>query len=114
MSKKLFTNDNVYTPGSSRFLSILSWSVSAVLLLFLCLAHIFVMLCFSLNWYVSAIVAPIALLVSLIVGSWLARREGLIGWQGITPSLIALTVVGASLFLASKFFDMSWDGLWYH
>jgi hypothetical protein len=114
MNKNIFMNDNVYTPESNRFLSILSWSIAAILLIFFCLTHLIVMIYFSLNWHASAVVAPIALLLSLLTGSWLARREGLIGWQCITPSLIVITVVGASLFLASKFFDMSWDGLWYH
>ena len=30
------------------------------------------------------------------------------------PPAIALSIVGISLALAASFFDMSWDGLWYH
>lgn len=114
MTTKYITNSNVSTLEPKCNLSTLCWSTAAILLTFFCLTHLIVMICFSLNWRVSAVVAPIALLVSLIAGSWLARREGLISWQIITSSFVAITIAGISLFLASKFFDMSWDGLWYH
>jgi hypothetical protein len=114
MNKKILPNENVDTPESNRFLSVLSWSIAAILLMSFCLTHFVVLIYFVFNCHVSPIVAPIALLLSLLAGSWLARREGLIGWQCMTPALIVITVVGASLFLASQFFDMSWDGLWYH
>ena len=58
--------------------------------------------------------APAALLLSLAAGDWLARREGLRGPLRIAPPATALAVLGVSLFLAAAFFDMSWDGLWYH
>jgi hypothetical protein len=114
MNTKTFKNEDTRTLNTNLYLSTLCWSVTAILLIVFCLTHLSVMICFGFNWHVSAVVAPIALILSLIIGSWLARREGMIGWKCVTPSLIVLTVVGASLFLASKFFDMSWDGLWYH
>jgi len=102
------------TSTSSCDLSTLSWSAAAILLLFFCLAHLGVLLCFSLGISVSPFVAPAALLVSLAVGDWLARREGLRGRLRIAPPAIALGVMAVSLILAAAFFDMSWDGLWYH
>ena len=54
------------------------------------------------------------MLLSLIVGDYLARREGIHGLIRMAPPVIALTIMGIALFLASAFFDMSWDGLWYH
>ena len=57
--------------------------------------------------------APVALLISLVVGYWLARREGLRGLLRIAPLATALAVLVAALLLAAAFFDMSWDGLWY-
>ena len=99
---------------SNRSLSTLSWSIAATLLFFFCLIHLIVMICFGLHWHVSADVVPIALLLSLIIGSWLALKEGLRDWQRVAQFLITLVIVSVSLFLASKFFDLSWDGLWYH
>ena len=99
---------------SNRDLSTLCWTVVAILLLFFCLTHLGVLLYFSSGKSVSPFVAPVALVVSLIAGNWLARREGLRGLLLIWPPAIALVVVAISLPLAAAFFDMSWDGLWYH
>ena len=72
------------------------------------------MLCFSLHLHVSATAAPTALFISLVIGDLLARRESLRGGLRIALPIIVLTVIGVALFLAAAFFDMSWDGLWYH
>ena len=72
------------------------------------------MLCFLVGSIVSPFVAPLALLLSLATGDWLARREGLRGRLRIVPPATVLTVVALAVYLASAFFDMSWDGLWYH
>jgi hypothetical protein len=114
MNIDTFTNNDAGTPKPYRSLSTLFWSVTAILLSFFCLTHFIVILCFSLHSHVSAIAAPTALLVSLVIGDWLARREGLRGGLRIAPPAIVLTVIGVALFLAAAFFDMSWDGLWYH
>jgi len=98
----------------NRLLSILCWSVTAILLAFLFLTHLGVMLCFIASVRVSLFVAPIALLAALAVGDWLARREGLRGRWRIAPPAIMLLILALALCLAAAFFDMSWDGLWYH
>jgi hypothetical protein len=100
--------------SSNCDLSTLSWSVAAILLLFLCLTYLGVLLCFGFGFSVSPFVAPIALLLALAIGVQLARREGLRGLPLIWPPAIALGVMAISLLLAAAFFDMSWDGLWYH
>ena len=92
----------------------LFWAITAILLSFFCLTHLIVMLCFSIGWHVSPFVAPVALLVSLFFGDWLARREGIHGPLRIVPPVIVLAVFALALILADAFFDMSWDGLWYH
>jgi hypothetical protein len=88
--------------------------VTAIFLSFFVFTQLSVMLCFVVGSTVSPFVAPLALLLSLATGDWLARREGLRGRLRIVPSAIVLTVVALALYLASAFFDMSWDGLWYH
>jgi hypothetical protein len=72
------------------------------------------MLCFVAGVRVSSLVAPIALLAALAGGDWLARREGLRGRMRIAPPAIMLVILTLALCLAAAFFDMSWDGLWYH
>jgi hypothetical protein len=86
----------------------------AILLAFFCFAHLGVLLSFSAGWPVSSFVAPAALLLALAAGDWLARREGLRGPLRMAPPATALVVLGVSLFLSAAFFDLSWDGLWYH
>lgn len=99
---------------SQSNLSTLCWSVSVILLSFFCLTHIGIMLGFVVGQLPSPFAAPVALFVSLAIGYWLSGREGLGGLQRFVPPAIALAVVGIALYLASLFFDMSWDGLWYH
>jgi hypothetical protein len=94
--------------------SILCWLVTAILLSFLSLTHLLVIFSFLLGWQVSAVGAPSALIISLIGGYMLGQKEGLQKWQRIFPLLISLSVVGIALLLAAAFFDLSWDGLWYH
>ena len=101
-------------PDANRSLATLAWSAAAILLAFSCFAHLGVLLCFSAGWRVSSFVAPAALLLALAAGDWLARREGLRGPLRIAPPATALAVLGVSVFLSAAFFDLSWDGLWYH
>jgi hypothetical protein len=95
-------------------ISVLCWSVTAILLTFFFLTHLIVILNFLLGWRISAAVAPSALIISLIAGYILGQREGLQGWQRIVPPVIAVCIISIALLLAGAFFDMSWDGLWYH
>ena len=53
------------------------------------------MLCFVVGSVVSPFVAPLALLLSLATGDWLARREGLRGRLRIVPPAMVLTVVAS-------------------
>jgi hypothetical protein len=81
---------------------------------FFCLTHVFVLVSFALGSRVSPLVAPIALVLALVLGDWLSRREGLSGRRRLAAPTAALGVVGLGLLLAAAFFDLSWDGLWYH
>jgi hypothetical protein len=103
---------NARVPTSA--LSTLAWSATAIFLSFFVFTQLSVMLCFVVGSTVSPFLAPLALLLSLATGDWLARREELRGRLRIVPPAIVLTMVALALYLASAFFDMSWDGLWYH
>ena len=101
-------------PESHRELATLCWSTTAILLGFFFFAQAGVLLSFSVGWRVSPLVAPAALLLALASGDWFARREGLRGRLRLGPPAMAVAVCGVSWWLAAAFFDMSWDGLWYH
>jgi hypothetical protein len=100
--------------AADRRLPTLCWSAAATVLLFLGFTHLGVMLSFGVGAAVPALLAPAALLLASVAGDWLARREGLCGRWRIAPPAVALATVALSLFLASCFFDLSWDGQWYH
>jgi hypothetical protein len=103
-----------HNPIPNRELSAIFWSITAILLSFLCLMHLGVLVCFVFKAAVSPFVAPAALLIALAIGYWLAGREWLRSIPQILPLAIAIAVVAISMLLAALFFDMSWDGLWYH
>ena len=90
------------------------WSLAGMLLAFLALTHLLVMLSFVLGWRVSPLVAPSALALSLAAADWLARKEGLRIRERLALPVLAVVIVGISFLLAGAFYDMSWDGLWYH
>jgi hypothetical protein len=95
-------------------LAAVCWAAAANLLTFFCFAHLGVIVCFAAGWRVPSYLAPAALLCALAAGDWLGRREGLGGRLRIVPPAAALAILGGSLVLSGAFFDMSWDGLWYH
>jgi hypothetical protein len=112
--KSSIRNGDVHTTTLKNHLSALCWSVTAIILSFFCSLHFFVMLSFSIGWNVSPALTPVALLLSLAAGDWLARREGVHGLLRLAPPMMVLALLALSIFLAKAFFDMSWDGLWYH
>jgi len=103
-----------HVPVFSPHLAAVCWATAANLLLFFCFAHLGVIVCFAAGRQVPFYLAPVALLCALAAGDWLGRREGAGGRWRIVPPSVALAILGASLILAGAFFDMSWDGLWYH
>ncbi len=90
------------------------WTVAAIFLLFFCLTHLGVLFCFSFGVTVPAFTASVAFLVALVGGVLFARREGMRGRQSLWAPLIAVIVAAIAWPLSAAFFDMSWDGLWYH
>lgn len=101
-------------PAVTSGFSAVCWTTAANLLIFFCLAHLGVILCFAAGWRVPSYLAPLALLGALAAGDWLGRREGIGGRLRIVPPVASLAILGVSLLLCAAFFDMSWDGLWYH
>ncbi len=95
-------------------LSALCWSIVGNLLGFLFLTQLAVVLLFAFNMKVTPFVAPAALVLAFAGGYWLAKREGMKIKYIFASLTISLITIGISLFAANAFYDMSWDGLWYH
>jgi hypothetical protein len=100
-------------PGDHE-LAVVSWAVGASLLSFLVLTHAGVVGLFAVGLPVSALLAPGCLLAAVLAGDRLARRDALAGRLRLLSALAAIGVVVGSGLLAAAFFDMSWDGQWYH
>lgn len=94
-------------------LSAFCWSLVATLSIFFCLTHLFVIASFSAGWSVSPGAAPTAFLISIVAGCLLAGRNGL-RHSSMVSMIASCAVVVVSFILANAFYDMSWDGLWYH
>jgi hypothetical protein len=97
----------------NRRISLICWSVTAILLCFLFLTYSGVLLWFVFGFGISPLTAPVALVTSLIITDQLAKRAGLAGRYRIWPIGIVIVLVALSILLSGAFFDLSWDGLWY-
>src|SRR5512134_3888659 len=100
-------------PGGQE-LSAACWSASASLLSFLVLTHAGVVGLYALGRQVPALLAPLCLVGAVLAGDHLARREGLAGRPRLLAALGAMGLVVGGALLAAAFFDLSWDGQWYH
>ena len=101
-------------PRADRVLSTACWSLALLLLGFLALTQLEVLVSFAAGWRVSPVVAPVGLVAAFGAGDWLARREGLHWRLRLAIPAAALIVVCGAVLLSAAFFDLSWDGLWYH
>ena len=99
---------------AGKDISLLCWSIVGNLLGFFFLTQFFVVLLFTVHLKVNSFVAPVALILSLTGGYWFAKREGLTKKYLFISLIISLIITIISLFIANAFYDMSWDGLWYH
>ncbi len=85
-----------------------------MLLGFLCLTHLGVMLSFLTDHAILPYVAPAALLLSLFIGHWLGKREGLSGRTRLWPLVLTFVLTVLAVAVSAAFYDLSWDGQWYH
>jgi hypothetical protein len=116
MAAKILMNSNVVTPEPNRDLSTFCWSVSLILLSFLCLTQFFVLLCFSIIWYGSVVSSLLVsthtwwawygpqlwwLPILAIVGGFAIPGRRVTRW--ITFGLAAILLTDASLVAISHF-----------
>jgi hypothetical protein len=100
--------------ASDRRLSVIAWTTAAMLLGFLCLTHLGVLISFLTSHAILAFVTPVAFVGSLILGDGLARSQGLAGRARLWPMGLAIGLTGLAIAVSAAFYDLSWDGQWYH
>ncbi len=91
-----------------------AWIAGAALLCWLGALHLLVVLGFALGAGVSPLVAPAVTVASLVFAWWLGRRTGLTARHSVATVAVVAIVLAACLALAAAFFDLTWDGQWYH
>ena len=114
MNVMITSNEKSNMLLSEKGLSVFCWSIVGNLLGFLFLTQLGVVLLFAFNMKVSPFVTPVALVLVSAGGYWLAKREGMKIKYIFASLTISLITISISLFAANAFYDMSWDGLWYH
>jgi hypothetical protein len=100
-------------PERNLHLAIVCWATSATVATFVCLLQLGAMASLLAHRWGFPVIAPIALIVALLIGYWLARREGLQGGMCLYPGGLTLILLTVSLLLSAFFYDFSWDGQWY-
>lgn len=85
-----------------------------MLLGLLCLLQLGTMLSLLAGGVGLRLVAPLALLATLIAGFWLAENDASAPASRWIPPALTLGVVGLALALSRFYVDLSWDGQWYH
>lgn len=100
--------------ASNQYLSVIAWTTAAMLLGFLCLTHIGVMLCLQINHEALPYVIPVSLAGAIFLSDRLGKREGLRGYSRLWPAGLTLGIILTATGISSVFYDLSWDGQWYH
>jgi hypothetical protein len=99
--------------GDGR-LATVSWIATGVIAAFLGLGQLGAMVSLMMGGAAFGYVAPFALMAALSLGYWLAVREGLTKGMRWWPLALVLGLLGLALALSAFYYDLSWDGEWYH
>jgi hypothetical protein len=95
-------------------LTSICWVTCASVAAFLCFLQLGAMASLLAGRAGFALIAPTALTAALSGAYWLARREGLQGSMCWWPIGLTVILLASSLLLSAFFYDLSWDGQWYH
>jgi hypothetical protein len=90
------------------------WAIALSLLLFLCSIQSVILLNFVLGSNFLKYSIPISLFLSISFLYIIYKDRILPKYFWIKIVFLFLAVILSSVFFAGQFYDMSWDGLWYH
>jgi hypothetical protein len=99
---------------NNQALSALCWQTACILAAFLCLTHAGMMLSLTAHRAGIRWVAPAGLGLALLGGWWLGGKLQLAGWRRFQAPLLGFALIAVSLAASAWYFDLSWDGQWYH
>lgn len=68
--------------------------------------------CLFFKITINSFILPIAYLISIFIGFVMIKKISL--REFLIMEFIVLTVIIITLILTGKFYDISWDGMWYH
>ncbi|HVU36442.1 MAG TPA: hypothetical protein VHE61_23590 [Opitutaceae bacterium] len=108
------TTATVPPTANDHRLAVTCWAATAILASFLCLTQLGAMLSLLAGRVGFTAVAPVGLVLAFLLGDRLAVRAGLSGRSRWWPAGIALGVFAAAVTVSAWYFDLSWDGQWYH
>ncbi len=95
-------------------LASICWITSASVAAFLCFLQLGAMASLVAGRAGFALVAPMGFIAASLTGYCLARREGLRSGVCWVPGGLTLVLLSASLLTSAFFYDLSFDGQWYH
>ena len=90
------------------------WIVAAILGLLICLLQAGAMASLLANQAGFRCLAPLGTMAALAAGFCLAGREGFTGSARFRPLVWGLVIMALAVALAAFYYDLSWDGEWYH
>jgi hypothetical protein len=102
------------TSPSDRSFAVSCWITTAILGCSLCLLQLGAMLSLILGRAGFRMVGPFSLVAALTVGVWLTRKERTHARLWWLPLVLALIIVATAMAVSAFYYDLSWDGQWYH
>lgn len=94
--------------------ALVAWATVTILIVFLCLTHLGVQLVLLTSRAMLPLVVPVSFITSLVLVAWLGRKEPLRGKHRFWPSILAFVLTASAVGISAVFYDLSWDGQWYH
>lgn len=92
----------------------LLWNISFILIGLIFFDYFLVLISFLTSIKLLPFVFPASLLVSIITSIYLGSKVGLTNNQKLRAVIISVLIILFSLAFSAFYFDLSWDGQWYH
>lgn len=105
------TKTMLNNPGKPALTGLLT---SLLLLGIICLVNLSCVVTYILTWQLSPYLFPFSIVAAIWLLFSLAKRLEVTGKQLMFSSLITIGVLVSSLAFGCLYFDLSWDGEWYH
>jgi hypothetical protein len=109
-----FSRGRRLTSEKDKSLAVVCWATTAILGCFLCFLQLGAMISLMAARTGFRLVAPFALVAALLAGIWLTHKERLSQRLRWVPIALAVGLVALSMALSAFYYDLSWDGEWYH